>query len=67
MNSSAAGGLFLIAIGAGIAFLWYRGYFSNVIGKGTAGMASGSGGPTLNKISLSLKNVIGTSGTMRPQ
>jgi hypothetical protein len=40
MNDNALGGLLLITVGVGIAWLWYRGYFNTIIGKATGGLSS---------------------------
>jgi hypothetical protein len=47
MNNNALGGLLLAAIGVGIAVLWYRGYFGNIITKATGSLAGGTGKQTL--------------------
>jgi hypothetical protein len=39
VNDSALGGLLLVALGAGIAVLWYRGYFNDQIAKATGGLS----------------------------
>jgi hypothetical protein len=38
MNSGPLGSLLLVVVGAGIAVLWYRGYFSDQITKATSAM-----------------------------
>ena len=39
MSNKALGGLLLVAIGVGIVWLWYRGYFGTVIANATGGLA----------------------------
>jgi hypothetical protein len=39
MNDNALGGLLLVTIGVGVAWLWYRGYFNSVITNATGGLA----------------------------
>ena len=39
MNNKALGGLLLVAIGVGIVWLWYRGYFGTLITNATGGLA----------------------------
>ena len=40
MNSKALGGLFLVVVGAGALWLWYRGYFTAVINTASAGLGN---------------------------
>jgi hypothetical protein len=51
MNDSALGGLLLVAIGVGIAVLWYRGFFGSQITKATGNLA---GAGTKQPFNLSL-------------
>lgn len=47
MNDQALGGLLLVVLGAGIAVLWYRGYFNDQIGRAVSGLG---GSPAVNPI-----------------
>jgi hypothetical protein len=52
VNSNAMGGLLLAVIGVGIAWLWYRGYFGDLITNATGGMSGTTGKRAFNPLGL---------------